>query len=266
MMTARHEASPFQLLRMALGGPRQLMGKFQRLQETAALQISPGELQRRLTQLQARGLCGRAPSRLQLTLGGIDLLRFFIVPGAKDFYELQGIDFRFHQVLRFLDDPVSLVDPVGLFSQRDVIIGHLMQVVHLDPVYDLQLLQMFHDGLDELESQLVAMADGTHPRAKTIGAIIEDPSYHARLLDYVRRFRVDPNTPTMKRPDGGLRKDPWFRLAEAQMATLPAFLRYAARLPTSGIAFVRHVEAGHIPADLCDPDVVSRWTAEAQAA
>ena len=34
-----------------------------------------------------------------------------------------------------------------------------MQVVHLNPVYDLQLLQMFPDGLDELEAQVAAMAD-----------------------------------------------------------------------------------------------------------
>jgi hypothetical protein len=122
---------------------------------------------------------------------------------------------------------------------------------------------MFDDGLDELDAQLVAMVEGRHPRAATIGAIIEDPTYHARLLEYVRMFRVDPTTPPMKRRDGGLREDPWFRLAEEQMATLPAFLRYAARLPTSGIALVRHLEARHVPADLCDPDVVSRWTAQA---
>jgi hypothetical protein len=36
------------------------------------------------------------------------------------------------------------------------------------------------------------MIDGTHPRARTIGAIVEDPGYHARLLDYVRRYRRDP--------------------------------------------------------------------------
>ena len=34
------------------------------------------------------------------------------------------------------------------------------------------------------------MVAGTHPRARTIGAIVEDPGYHARLLDYVRRFRA----------------------------------------------------------------------------
>ena len=44
------------------------------------------------------------------------MLRFWIVPAAEDYYQQKGIDFRFHQLLRFLDDPASLVDPIGLFS------------------------------------------------------------------------------------------------------------------------------------------------------
>jgi len=34
------------------------------------------------------------------------------------------------------------------------------------------------------------MIAGTHPRARSIGAIIEEPDYHARLLEYVREFRA----------------------------------------------------------------------------
>jgi len=33
------------------------------------------------------------------------------------------------------------------------------------------------------------MLAGTHPRRRTIGAIVEAPGYHARLLDYLRRYR-----------------------------------------------------------------------------
>ena len=114
------------------------------------------------------------------------MLRFVIEPGARDYYAQQGISFGFHQLLRVLDDPVSMIDPTGFLSERDTIVGHVMQVVHLNPIYDLQLLQMFADGLDELERQVEAMVAGTHPRQRTIGAIVEDPDYHARLLDYVR--------------------------------------------------------------------------------
>ena len=76
----------------------------------------------------------------------------------------QGISFGFHQLLRVLDDPVSMIDPTGFLSERDTMIGHLMQVTHLNPIYDVQLLQAFPDGLDELERQLEAMLAGRHPR------------------------------------------------------------------------------------------------------
>jgi len=134
--------------------------------------------------------------------------------------------------VRVLDDPVSMIDPTGFLSDRDTIVGHVMQVVHLNPVYDLQLIQMFPDGLEDFERQVQAMVDGTHPRARTIGAIVEDPDYHTRLLAYVRRFRVDPATPPPVREEQTLRNDPAFAAAERQFATLPGFIQYCNRLPT----------------------------------
>jgi hypothetical protein len=109
--------------------------------------------------------------------------------------------------------------------------GHVMQVVNLNPVYDLQLLQMFPDGLDEFERQIEQMIAGTHPRARTIGAVVEDADYHRRLLDYVRRYRRDPTTPPLVREEQTLRADPHFAAAERTFATLPGFIAYANRLP-----------------------------------
>jgi hypothetical protein len=140
-----------------------------------------------------------------------------------------------------LDDPVSMIDPTGFFSQRDTIIGHVMQVVHLNPVYDLQLLQMFPDGLDEMERQARAMVEGTHPRHRTIAAIVEEADYHERLLDYVGRFRADPGTPPLVREAQTLRADPHFAAAERTFATLPGFIRYANRLPTAFGPLVRRL-------------------------
>src|SRR5262249_34554647 len=158
-------------------------------------------------------------------------LRFVIEPAARDYYAQLGISFGFHQLLRVLDDPVSMIDPTGFLSDRDTVIGHLMQVVHLNPIYDLQLLQVFPDGVAELERQLEAMIDGTHPSHRTIGAIVEDPAYHARLLDYVRRYRRDPATPPPVRQPQTLRADPRFVAAERTFATLPGFVDYCASLP-----------------------------------
>jgi hypothetical protein len=207
--TLRQTAHPLTLLRHAIGGPRAIRGKLVRLGRTLRIWASPRELDRRLDELGRRGYFPTRPSRPQLVFAALDMLRFVIVPAARDYYEKQGIDFQFHQLLRFLDDPVSLVDPTGLLSDRDTIIGHVMQVTHLNPIYDLQLLEMWPDGLGELEEQVEAMLAGTHPRAETIGAIIEDPGYHARLLDYVRRFRENPATGDLVR-EQTLRDDPHF--------------------------------------------------------
>jgi hypothetical protein len=238
----RTQAGALTLLRGALGGPRQLLGKGRRLMATARLLLRPDEVERRLDSLAASGLISTRPTRLQLLFGGIDMLRFLIEPAARDYYRQQGISFGFHQLLRVLDDPVSMLDPTGFLSARDTIVGHLMQVVHLDPIYDLQLLQCFPDGLDELEEQLEAMIAGTHPRAGTIGAIIEDAAYHSRLLDYVRRYRRDPAASRMPRPQS-LRDDQSFAAAERTFATLPGFIDYCATLPTELVPLVRRMAA-----------------------
>lgn len=239
--TARLTASSFSLLRRAVGGPREIGGKLARLGRTLRLWADGREIDRRLRQLEARGFIRRRPTRAQLLFGGLDMLRFVIEPAARDYYRQRGISFGFHQLLRILDDPVSMIDPTGFLSDRDTIAGHVMQVVHLNPVYDLQLLQMFEDGLEDFERQVAAMVDGTHPRARTIGAIIEDPGYHARLLEYVRRYRSDPSTPPMVREEQTLRTDPHFAAAERTFATLPGYVEYCLKLPEEVTTLARRL-------------------------
>ncbi len=242
------------LLLSALGGPRQVADKLRRFAQTAVLYASPGEIPSRLSRLHARGYVERTPTRAQLAFGGLDMLRFVIEPAARDYYAHKGISFTLHQVLRFLDDPVSMIDPTGFLSARDTIIGHVMQVVHLNPVYDLQLLESFDDGLDALEDQVRSMIAGTHPRHATIAAIVEDPTYHARLLDYVLAYRRDRSSAPPIREEQSLRTDPVFARAERQFATLPGFLRYCVRLPTSPLALARRLrEVQAFPVDLADP-------------
>jgi hypothetical protein len=237
----RRSASSWTLIRTAVGGPREVAGKLGRLGRTLWLYVRPGEIRSRLESLRAAGLADEVPTRGQIFFGGLDMLRFVIEPFAREYYEQQGISFGFHQLLRVLDDPVSMIDPTGFLSERDTIIGHVMQVVHLNPVYDLQLMEMFPGGLDELERQVAAMVAGTHPRHRTISAIVEDPGYHARLLDYVRRYREDRATPALVREQGELRRDPAAAAAERTFATLPGFLRYCRRLPTGFLAGLRRL-------------------------
>lgn len=246
----RLTASSWQLLRQALGGPRQIAEKTRRLGATTRLWFDRAEIDRRFAQLAARGYVEQRPQGWQLFFGGLDMLRFMISPAAADYYAQLGIDYGFHQVLRFLEDPGAVSDPTGLLSQRDSIIGHVMQVVHLNPVFDMQLLEMFPDGLDEMERQVAAMIDGSHPRATSIRAIVEDPHYHERLLDYVRRYRVDRSTEPIVRQEQTLRADPHFAAAERTFHTLPGFLAYCNRLPSGfGALALRFLRVRRFPLD-----------------
>jgi hypothetical protein len=253
--SARQTESAWTLLRMAIGGPAEIGGKLTRLVRTLRLYFNRGEIDARLHQLEEKGLIDRRPDPLQIFFGSLDMLRFVIEPAARDYYEQKGISFGFHQLLRILDDPVSMLDPTGFLSDRDTIVGHVMQVVHLNPVYDLQLIQMFPDGLEDFERQVQAMVDGTHPRQRSIGAIVEDPSYHARLLDYVRRFRRDPTTPPPVRPAEALRSDPHYVAAERTFATLPGFIAYCHRLPHDVTSLVQRWRSlRRFPIELAEPE------------
>lgn len=241
--TLRQTASSWTLLRTALGGPREVAGKLQRLGRTLRLWLTPSAVHRRLDALQERGYLQARPTRLQLLFGSHDMFRFVVTPAARDYYAQRGIGFGLHQVLRVLDDPVSMLDPTGFLSDRDTIVGHVMQVVHLNPIYDLQLLQMFPDGLEELERQVEQMVARTHPRARTIGAIVEEPGYHRRLLEYVRRYRADRAAEPLVREEQTLRRDPHFAAAERTFATLPGFIAYCNALPRDLPSLLRRARA-----------------------
>ncbi|MEZ4265495.1 MAG: hypothetical protein R3F39_03880 [Myxococcota bacterium] len=237
-VTARHSASRLELLRRTAGSPRELASKVARLGRTLA-RFGSGEPRRRLERLAAMGAIDQVPTRVQLLVGSVDMLRFWISPAAADYYRQQGIGYTFHQVLRILDDPSSMVDPVGLAVDRDTIIGHLLQVVHANPTYDLQLLDSLEGGIDALESQTRAMIDGTHPRSRSIGAIVEDAGYHARLLGFVLSYRADSRAEAPIRDN--VKADPMLQRIERTFGTLPAAIRYFTKMPARPGAALRHI-------------------------
>lgn len=246
--TDRHTASTWRLLRQAAGCPRSWPGKLGRFLAGIFTYVTWRGIDGRVRRLQELGHIEQVPTKVQMMVGGLDMVRFWISPAAGDYYEQQGINYSFHQLLRFLDEPLSLTDPLGFLSTRDAIIGHLMQVVHANPVYDLQLLDGFEDGLDQLCMQLEQMLDGTHPRAGSIGAIVEEPDYHERLLAFVRAWRVDRDTPPMKR--GNVLEQEWSVL-EHTFGTLTNSMRYFTRMPTGLFAGLRHLRTvKEFPAEL----------------
>ncbi|MFW6050366.1 MAG: hypothetical protein ACODAU_04285 [Myxococcota bacterium] len=240
---ARLRESPFKLLRQAAGGPREMAGKMRRLGQALWAYADGRDLDDRLRRLKELGYIERIPNRIQLVVGARDMLRFWIVPAAADYYEAKGIDFTFHQILRFLDEPASMVDPTGFLSTSDNIIGHLMQVVHANPAYDLQLLESHEGGLEELERQVEQMIAGTHPRARSISAIVEDPGYHGRLLEYVRAFRRSRDAMAPLREN--VANNEQLRLLERTFGTLPGAMRYFAALPADVPGALRHLRTVH---------------------
>jgi hypothetical protein len=240
---------PWVLLKMTMGSPKAMRDKLAKLANAARDYGKEDRVLPRLQRLRERGLIDRIPNRIQRIVGAIDMLRFFIVPCADDYYASKGINFRFHTFLRFLDDPASMIDPTGFNSTRDAIIGHVMQVVHANPQYDFQLLESFADGLEEMERQTEQVIAGTHPRTESIRAIVEDPEYHERLLRHIRQFRKDRNVAPMLRDN--IVTNPKFREVERTFGTVPNAIRYFGAMPTSLRGAVRHLtRVRHFPVGL----------------
>lgn len=240
---------PWVLVKHAMGSPREFRDKVKKLAIALWLYGRNERVLVRLERLQRLGVIDRVPTRMQRIFGAIDMMRFFIVPAASDYYDRKGINFRFHTLLRFLDDPASIIDPTGFNSTRDSIIGHVMQVVHANPTYDFQLLESFEDGLEEMETQVRAVIDGTHPRTESIRAIVEDTEYHPRLLDHIRAFRKDRNVPPLLREN--IAANPKFRAIERTFGNLPNTMRYFSRMPDSWRDGLRHLmNVREFPAEL----------------
>ncbi|MEE9386672.1 MAG: hypothetical protein V3V08_24925 [Nannocystaceae bacterium] len=244
VVPARLRESPWKLLRSTVGDAHAIRQKAHRLAYALYhLAIPGGERRRRLERARALGYLDRIPNRAQLIAGSMDMFRFFIIPAADDYYRTKNLTFWFHQLLRFLDDPASMVDATGLSSHPDAIIGHLMQVVHADPVYDLQLLRCVgpnDEGLADLESQCRAMVEGCHPRQASIGAICEDPGYHQRLLAYVVAFRNAPDTVAPLLRDNVMSDRGLAQIAQT-FGSFPGTMRYFNALPRTPLRALWHV-------------------------
>jgi hypothetical protein len=236
----RLRLGPLALLRRAMGDRATRREKLRRVVTILRSYGDEDRAMSRLERLRERGWIDVVPTRLQRIVGAIDMLRFFIVPCAADYYRDRGINFVFHTLLRALDDPASVVDPTGFGSDRDTIIGHVLQVVHANPDYDLQLLDSFPDGLAEMEAQVLQILDGTHPRAASILATVEDQDYHRRLHEHVRAFRSSPRDSSPLLRDNIL-DDERFRRLERTFGGLGTTLRYFSELPTTLLGAAKHL-------------------------
>jgi hypothetical protein len=266
--------SRWALLADVLAGPRQAWDRLCQLVALIAGYLRPGLPRARLERLRALGHITDVPTTAQLLVAARDQMMLGASEETKLFYASQGIPWVFHNLRRFLSGPATMLDPVGLFSPRDAIIHHVLQTFHRHPVYDLVLLRAFPGGVEEMERQAEQIRAGTHPHQRALASLIEDGSYHARLVDDVRAFRADPFVAPRPIPPG-LVADDNLMLAMDQFKDLRGFTSYAARLParasgvlgawlgvawneTLGGPLGMKLGPRQVRVECCDPEIVAR--------
>ena len=92
----------------AIGSPAVILNKSGRLISTLFNTFYLPAQNKRLQRLKQIGFIEQIPSQKQLWFGAYDMLRYFISPGAASYYKTKNINFTFHQVLRFLNDPSGI--------------------------------------------------------------------------------------------------------------------------------------------------------------
>lgn len=182
----------FDDVRTTIGPPAEAWRKLQLTVETVRCVLDRDEQLTRIERLRASGETDVVPTRWQLSVGAYHMMTRFIIPSNDEFYRHYEGSAAWLQLLRFLDDPPTMLDPIGLAISRDALIKHIVHVVHTSAGYDVALLRMFEDGLAELERHLELLIAGEHPEQAAIEATLERPDYHRRLLEAVRAYVDDP--------------------------------------------------------------------------
>jgi hypothetical protein len=217
------------LLADVIGGFRQNVDKIVQLVGFLVALVRPKLVRRRLQRLRELGHIEVVPNLPQLLVAGRDQMIVSASTETKMFYESQGIPWVFHNVRRFISGPATVLDPIGLFTPRDAIVEHVLQTFHRHPIYDFVLLRAHEGGVDEMEKQASQIVAGTHPHQRALTSLIEDGSYHARLVGDIAAFRADPLVPARPVP-ASLVDDPHLMLAMDQFKDIGGYTRYASRL------------------------------------
>ncbi len=190
----------------ALGTPAEIGIKLRNAWQTIVTTFNKKERLARLNQLKAQGLLVDIPTEWQIWVASRDMLMNYIIPSNGEFYEHYDQNQYWLQFLRVFDEPSAMMDPTGLAVSRDMVVSHLLHVVHISAAYDVGLLHMFPDGIEELETQLTQYVEGVHPRQAAIATLLERPEYPAELLEALKLYKQDPKThwkiTTFETPDG----------------------------------------------------------------
>jgi hypothetical protein len=267
--------SRLRLLVDVAGGLRQNFDKLAQLVGFFVALFRPTRVRARLERLRELGHIDVVPSLPQLLVAGRDQMIVSASTETKLFYKSQSIPWIFHNVRRFISGPATVLDPVGLFAPRDAIVHHVLQTFHRHPVYDLVLLRAHERGIEEMEKQAEQIVAGTHPHQRALESLIEDGSYHARLVKDIAAFRADPLVPARPVPPH-LVGDPHLMLAMDQFKDIRGYTAYASRLHVGlGQALVAWLAVAYdesigylsgkllgpkrVREEACDAEIRERW-------
>jgi hypothetical protein len=179
-------------LTSATGGVGPMAAKLRRAVRTARTMLDATEREARIHRLQAAGLVGERPTDWQLLLGAYHMMFGYILPSNEEFYEHYDVGHWWHQLLRLLEEPATMMDPIGFGLEQQTLVTHMVEVVHSSAGYDVALLFMWEDGLAPLRAELQQVVAGTHPRQTRVDALLENPAYPQALLDALDRYEADP--------------------------------------------------------------------------
>ena len=150
------------------------------------------ERRRRLEFLLEQGHIHEIPTEWQIMQASRDMLVDYIIPSNGEFYEHYDQNQYWLQFLRVLDEPSAMMDPTGLAVSREMIVQHLLHVVHCTAGYDVGLLHMFPDGIEALEEQLkLYVAENTRGRPRS-RSLLSANRIRKELLDALQLYKADP--------------------------------------------------------------------------
>ena len=179
-------------IREAIGGLEDITRKLRTAWHTLVNLLAFRQRKGRLQRLQQEGRIAEIPSDWQIVQASYVMMTEFIIPSNDEFYEHYSKNMYWLQFLRFLDEPSVFMDPAGLAIPSDVLIRHLLHVVHTSAGYDVELLETYPGALDELERQLKLLTEGSHPEQEALEALLEREDYPKRLLEALERYRENP--------------------------------------------------------------------------
>lgn len=221
-------------LTTAIGTWPEVTEKVNNAWTTISNTFNRGERRRRLEYLLEQGHIDDIPNEWQIFQASQHMLLDYIIPSNGEFYEHYDQNQYWLQFLRVLDEPSAMMDPTGLAVSKEMIVQHLLHVVHCTAGYDVGLLHMFPNGIEALEEQLQLYVDGKHPRQSAIQHLIERQSYPQELLEALQLYKADPEKYweiyTFETPEGC---DELFEFGVERFGTLGRLLNYACTLPPS---------------------------------